>query len=361
MAGQAPRLAPHRKMRTADVGPRPRSGATQAPSPAPGRGRGAGDKARPLRAPSLISRGTSRGHRRGLAGGGLTLTDRGALKLHDGAQHWVGPRAIAMVDGKGGAGQTPAVILLSAVLGRHPAPDRHGKQPTHSLKRGKIIPSRRRGSILNQDAMRERIASAVNALTPTIWDAQSQAIADAYRRCKGLPHSTYPSLRPVMVRPCFRELLLEEGRLPEGWQITGDPAKMVEIYIQNQGLRLRYLKERRTTYPGGVPAAGHSQARRAYWAPTLFDPERSDIDDEIMNLLLLWDMRGTNIEEDGFVMRVVHTVGAGTWGRATPIDLSVELSPEIGVEKYLRFEADPQETDFYADLSENEGARDGSA
>ena len=35
------------------------------------------------------------------------------------AQHWAGPRTIAMVNGKGGAGKTPAVILLSAVLARY--------------------------------------------------------------------------------------------------------------------------------------------------------------------------------------------------------------------------------------------------
>lgn len=34
------------------------------------------------------------------------------------SQHWPGPRTIAVVNGKGGAGKTPATILLSAVLAR---------------------------------------------------------------------------------------------------------------------------------------------------------------------------------------------------------------------------------------------------
>lgn len=34
-------------------------------------------------------------------------------------QHWPGPRTIAVVNGKGGAGKTPATILLAAVFARH--------------------------------------------------------------------------------------------------------------------------------------------------------------------------------------------------------------------------------------------------
>lgn len=35
------------------------------------------------------------------------------------SQHWPGPRTIAIVNGKGGAGKTPTTILLSAVLARY--------------------------------------------------------------------------------------------------------------------------------------------------------------------------------------------------------------------------------------------------
>jgi hypothetical protein len=35
------------------------------------------------------------------------------------SQHWAGPRTIAVVNGKGGAGKTPTVILLSAVFARY--------------------------------------------------------------------------------------------------------------------------------------------------------------------------------------------------------------------------------------------------
>lgn len=35
------------------------------------------------------------------------------------SRHWPGPRTIAVVNGKGGAGKTPTTVLLSAVLARH--------------------------------------------------------------------------------------------------------------------------------------------------------------------------------------------------------------------------------------------------
>lgn len=35
------------------------------------------------------------------------------------SQHWAGPRTVAVVNGKGGSGKTPATILLSAVFARH--------------------------------------------------------------------------------------------------------------------------------------------------------------------------------------------------------------------------------------------------
>ncbi|MFD0760440.1 AAA family ATPase [Arthrobacter ulcerisalmonis] len=35
------------------------------------------------------------------------------------SQHWPGPRTIAVVNGKGGAGKTPTTVLLAAVFARH--------------------------------------------------------------------------------------------------------------------------------------------------------------------------------------------------------------------------------------------------
>lgn len=39
--------------------------------------------------------------------------------IHAVSQHWPGPRTIAVVNGKGGAGKTPTTILLAAVLARY--------------------------------------------------------------------------------------------------------------------------------------------------------------------------------------------------------------------------------------------------
>lgn len=39
--------------------------------------------------------------------------------VHAVSQHWPGPRTIAVVNGKGGAGKTPTTVLLAAVFARH--------------------------------------------------------------------------------------------------------------------------------------------------------------------------------------------------------------------------------------------------
>lgn len=213
---------------------------------------------------------------------------------------------------------------------------------------------------MNEDAMRSIIVNAVNELAPVLWAAQSAALAAANTRCRGLVHDKYPSLRPHLIRSELREYL-EREHLPEGWVLGGDTRKMVQIYVRNETVCLRYLKERRVTYPGGVPAAGRAPSRRAYWAPSLFGPP--GLPGGRLNLLLLWDYLDPADPESGFVMRVVHTTSTGAWGSRTPIDLSVDLAPTLGLEGYLRFHEDPQDTDFFADLSENRrgGEDDGMA
>ena len=139
---------------------------------------------------------------------------------------------------------------------------------------------------MNEDAMRSIIVNAVNELAPVLWAAQSAALAAANTRCRGLVHDKYPSLRPHLIRSELREYL-EREHLPEGWVLGGDTRKMVQIYVRNETVCLRYLKERRVTYPGGVPAAGRAPSRRAYWAPSLFGPP--GLPGGRLNLLLLWD------------------------------------------------------------------------
>lgn len=210
------------------------------------------------------------------------------------------------------------------------------------------------------ETLRVRVQK-VYQLSQYLWEAQAGALADSEARAKGFDHHVYPSTRPMLMRPCFRESLLDLG-LPQGWTLGGDTTKMVQIYLcdDESGIRLRYLKERRATYPGGVPAAGHNQARRCYWQPPLFDCPESNGCPSPTNLLLLWDYLDSTQREDGFSLRIVHPVAPGRWGEKTPIDLSLNIPNSDYMESGLEFKSYPEDTDFFADLSEETGV-DGTA
>ncbi|GAB2832635.1 hypothetical protein GCM10027176_41110 [Actinoallomurus bryophytorum] len=55
---------------------------------------------------------------------------------------------------------------------------------------------------------------------------------------------------------------LESSRLPGGWQIGGDCRLMGQPHIVHaeHDLEMRFLRERRRAYPGGVPGAGKNRA-----------------------------------------------------------------------------------------------------
>nr|WP_274636631.1 AAA family ATPase [Microbacterium bovistercoris] len=69
-------------------------------------------------------RPASKGWRGGLVRMGLRVPPNASERaerddLHAVSQHWPGPRTIAVVNGKGGAGKTPTTINLAAVFARH--------------------------------------------------------------------------------------------------------------------------------------------------------------------------------------------------------------------------------------------------
>jgi hypothetical protein len=108
-------------------------------------------------------------------------------------------------------------------------------------------------------------------------------------------------------------------------------------------LTLRVLKERRRTYPQGVPTAGHSNARREAWQKPLFDFSPSSSNDT--ELLLLWDY--AERVDDGFTLRVVHPVEAGVYGRAVRCDLDFTVKPGGTLFENREFAGDEEETDFF--------------
>lgn len=64
------------------------------------------------------------------------------------SQHWPGPRTIAVVNGKGGAGKTPTTILLSATFALHGGPASSHGTTTRRAARSAGAPSRGRTTAL---------------------------------------------------------------------------------------------------------------------------------------------------------------------------------------------------------------------
>lgn len=153
-------------------------------------------------------------------------------------------------------------------------------------------------------------------------------------------------------------------RAPVGWRVGGNPMMMGQTILRNatQGMEMRLLKERRKTYPGGVPVAGWNGARRNYWTQPSLDiavPAQPFLD-EYIRLLLLWD----RLMVDGvsvLTVRVVHTLAPGIYGRRVPLDLNYEIRSTGGVFDNLSFPGDPENEDLFADIDRQENEDDGLA
>jgi hypothetical protein len=194
----------------------------------------------------------------------------------------------------------------------------------------------------------ELVKAEVHRLGPVVFEGMSASIAATAKRAKGLEHSECPHLRPLIVRTELRRYLKREG-LPNDWTVSGNPALMGQLTLinPNAGLRLRVLKERRETYPGGVPTAGRSPKRRAYWQAPLFlmPGGRSG---RLAELLLLWDYASTKRVAEGFTLRVVHPTEAGVYGRVVRCDMDFAVLPGGTVFETLVFQGDEDHVDFFA-------------
>ena len=123
---------------------------------------------------------------------------------------------------------------------------------------------------MTRNEIRHQVAAQARLLGPRLYEGMSVAIQTADTRSRGLPHATYPHLRPLITRIEAREYLRREG-LPMPWAVDGNPALMGQLYLtaKDLGLTLRMLKERRRTYPQGVPVAGRNPARQRAWQAPL--------------------------------------------------------------------------------------------
>lgn len=213
--------------------------------------------------------------------------------------------------------------------------------------------------------VRRAIELQAEALGPVLYSGLATSLTAAHSRRQGLKHSKYPHLLPMLVRTELREFL-ESNRMPPGWSVGGDPRKMGQLLLNHRHLNLemRVLKERRATYPNGIPVAGRNPARRAVWAADRLDltwPSSTRVGhpDELVRLLLVWDLvTGSHLRE--FTLRVVHTIGTGIYGRAVPCDLVLDVKDGGGIFKSLEFTGSQENEDLFAIEIDEEGDEIGS-
>lgn len=115
-------------------------------------------------------------------------------------------------------------------------------------------------------------------------------------------------------------------------------------------MEMQFLKERRRTYPGGVPTAGKNKERRQRWANDPLDLAipglpTGDATDPV-RLLLLWDF----LAEGGlgeFSLRIVHPLEPGVYGSAVPCDLILDVNDGGEIFKSLEFTGAADEEDLF--------------
>lgn len=213
------------------------------------------------------------------------------------------------------------------------------------------------------DARLATVARQAEILGPRLYEGMSVAIHAADSRAKGLHHTTYPHLRPLLTRAEAREYW-EHELLPQPWKLGGNPGLMGQLSLEapELGLSLRLLKERLRTYPEGVPPAGRNPARRRDWQEPL--PLEEPLDDRApspIKLLLLWDyMTSESDRGAAFSLRIVHPIEAGEYGRAVRCDLDLRVRVGGTIFDQLAFAGDTQEHDFFADIDEA-GTDEGSS
>lgn len=202
--------------------------------------------------------------------------------------------------------------------------------------------------------MAEFVAGQVKSLSQFLLEAQAYGVSESVRRCGGWDVvDEYPFMPPLITRIGVREFC-KRGSLPDGWMLDGNSRLMGQLMFTRDNLALRYLKERRHTYPGGIPPAGRNPARRSFYQPSLPGLEEAGTDEVPLNLILAWDYIDPRDLAQGTVMRIVHPVEAGVYGRAVGVDLSLEVGDDrqwlVDIDAFRPAE---EEEDLYALTLEN--------
>lgn len=200
---------------------------------------------------------------------------------------------------------------------------------------------------MTREEMIALLETRVGLISDTLYEGMSRALTNSERRVGDLVRAGHLHLRSLTVRGDLKQHL-ESSEL-RGWTVGGESRLMGQLLLFDpvHGLHVRVLKERRATYPGGVPTAGHNIARRAFWQqPPLFGPVPIAEPDE-HRLLMLWDLQDASRIEEGFTLRLVHTLEAGRYGQPVACDLSLNIGPGGSLQSRLRFEGADEDVDFF--------------
>jgi hypothetical protein len=205
---------------------------------------------------------------------------------------------------------------------------------------------------MSGDEARLAIETQARALGPVLHAGMATALVSSRKRQFGLDYTKYPHLLPLMLRCALREHLETEA-LPPGWAVGGDPRLMGQLTLEHAELKLdmRFLKERRRTYPGGVPVAGRNPARRERWINQPLDIEMPGASPAAapLSLLLLWDFVDGDLDE--FSLRIVHTLAPGVYGAKVSCDLILDVQVGGSIFARLTFAGDAEDGDLFADTT----------
>lgn len=216
-----------------------------------------------------------------------------------------------------------------------------------------------KGAFMSSGEIRQAIEVQAEALGPVLHAGVATSLAGALKRTKGLAYTKYPHLMPLTMRAEMREYL-EANPMVNDWRVEGDPRKMGQLLLAQEdlNLELRFLKERRRSYPNGVPVAGKNKTRRDVWVAVPLDfalLAAATPKAEPVRLLLLWDFLDTQTL-DQFTLRIVHTLAPGVYGKSVPCDLILDVKDGGGIFKRLEFTGSPDDDDLFGlvDVDEEE-------
>lgn len=207
---------------------------------------------------------------------------------------------------------------------------------------------------MSSGEIRQAIEVQAGVLGPVLHAGVATSLAGALTRNAGLQHTKYPHLMPLTMRAEMREYL-EANPMANGWKIDGDPRKMGQLLLAHSELNMemQFLKERRRTYPGGVPAAGKNKTRRQRWSNDPLDLNLHDVahldSAGPVRLLLLWDfLDAANLDQ--FKLRIVHTLEPGVYGKAVACDLILDVNDGGEIFKSLEFTGSPDDEDLFGEI-----------